>query len=301
MKLGALRKSLLDRSRTDGTTARDVDQLLEYALGLNRTQLLTYSDEDIAEETRAEVTALFERLDAGEPLAYITAHQEFYGYDFVVTPSVLIPRPETERLVERALEIFSEAMLSEEYARIEVYDVGTGSGAIILSLLSELRGRFNFAQLKKHSFTGVDISDSARAVAAFNSGRLGHDDLVRIVPGDLLSGLEEEPSDSQRKHRFFLLLSNPPYIADNEELDASVQNHEPAVALRGGPNGMELPERLLEEFWHKSGSFSSSCALIEIGHQQSHTVECVARRLGFEGVEFIEDFHGIRRVALIKR
>jgi release factor glutamine methyltransferase len=309
MQLQTLRKSLLQRLERNDVQTRELDFLLEYALGLSRSQILSLGETEVREECQIALERLIDRLVAGEPLAYITAHQEFYGYDFVVTPSVLIPRSETERLVEKAISIFSNAVDSKLYSRVVVCDVGTGSGAILLSLLSELSRRYSRAQLRHHLFSGVDISDAALAVASFNAGRLGHEPLVKFRHGDLLSTLDKDLNsdlkdrghDLARDEMFFLLLSNPPYIADAELLDDSVQNYEPSLALRGGASGMELPERLIEQFWQEANSFSHAEALIEIGHQQSHTVECVAQRIGFDGVEFIEDFHGIRRIALIKR
>ena len=160
---------------------------------------------------------LLERRRKGEPIQYITGETEFYGLPFRVTPDVLIPRPETEHLVEKAIE------LAFNFANLRIVDVGTGSGAIAVALADKL---------PKASITATDISSRALALAAENAKRNGAS--IRFRVGDLF-----EPVDGER---FQIIVSNPPYAAttDRDSLDVEVRDYEPAQALFAGEDGLEL-------------------------------------------------------------
>ncbi len=195
--------------------------LLSHAIGCERAYLFGHPEQELRElEWLHYGRYLHERLQ-GKPTQYITKKQEFYGREFRVTPDVLIPRPETEHVVEIALP------LARGVGR--VLDVGTGSGALAVTL-----------QLDSAAETwATDISPTALGVASENSRRLGA--RVRFVACDLVAALAER--------RFDLVVSNPPYVplADEPGLQREVRDYEPRVALFGGPNGLEIYERLIRE------------------------------------------------------
>lgn len=207
----------------------EAELLLAYALGISRAYLLARLSEPLDGETNARFAALVARRAQGEPLAYVLGHQEFFSLDFIVDRRVLIPRPETELLVERALGILEHA------SRIEptVVDIGTGSGAIIISIAS---------RVARAKFSATDISRDALDVARLNAERLGVTARIEFREGDLLEPLCE-PID--------LLVANLPYIPATRErfarLPREIREFEPRVALIGGLDGLSLTRRLLSD------------------------------------------------------
>lgn len=195
--------------------------LLAHLLGRPRSYLYAHPEEPLSEPLRRQFERLLEERLAGKPTQYITGRQEFYGRDFLVTPAVLIPRPETEHLVETALALAVNAEA--------IVDVGCGSGAIAVTLSLEMR-RMVWA---------TDISLEALAVAAENVRRLGAQ--VRLINCDLISALASASMD--------LIVSNPPYVPDGEAagLQREVRQFEPPVALFAGPTGLEIYYRLIAD------------------------------------------------------
>jgi release factor glutamine methyltransferase len=218
---------------------------------------------------------LHERMQ-GKPTQYITGRQEFYGREFRVTPDVLIPRPETEHVVEAALK---RAQVASGQGRLSVIDIGTGSGAIAVTLALETRA----------SVTATDISNAALCVASGNARRLKAP--VHFVACDL--------ADAIAGGRFDLVVSNPPYVpeSDSSTIQREVRDHEPAVALYGGKDGFDVYRRLIPEAARllKPGGW----LVMEIGYRSG---EAVASMLGtWRDVETVPDLAGLARVMVARR
>jgi release factor glutamine methyltransferase len=218
------------------------------------------------------------RRAAREPVAMIVGHREFWGLDFEVTPDVLIPRPETEFIVEEVLEY---ARGGASLARI--IDVGTGSGCLAVSLAT----LFPEAQV-----LATDVSARALAVAKRNAERLGVADRVRFLEADLLAGVEGVAD---------VIVSNPPYVPRREAatLQPEVGGYEPAEALFGGGDGLEIMRRLLAT----AGDHlvPDGRLITEFGDGQEVDVTALARELGWQVLNVRDDLQGIARVALLKR
>src|SRR5262245_36534608 len=213
------------RQRSVESPRLEAQLLLAHALDCRRIDLYTRSDEAPAEEQRGRFRELVRRRAEGCPVAYLVGRRDFFFLDFEVTPAVLIPRPETEDLVNEFLR------LAKTVPNPTVLDVGTGSGAIAVSVARQHPGA---------RVTATDVSPEALAVAARNAGRHGVADRVRFLAGDLFAALPDG-------ERFDFVLSNPPYVAAEEMagLPPHVRDHEPRLALDGGPGGLAVIERAL--------------------------------------------------------
>lgn len=241
------------------------------ALGQSRSWVLSHLDEPF-EESLAEPD-LARRLQR-EPLAYIFGVKEFYGRPFAVRPGVLIPRPETECLIELVMEI------ARDWPHLNsVLDVGTGSGCIAITLALETRLRL----------TGTDISAAAFAVAEQNASALG-------AEVEFLLGNKFDPVDERR---FDMIVSNPPYIPEGEELMPEVGEHEPPEALFAGEDGLAAYRWIAEESIRHSTEEGWLC--VEIGAGQSETVEAIADHAGWELLRSMRDLSGIERVLAFRR
>ena len=262
---------------------RDTETLLLHALktnvpDANLAWLIAHEDEPLAADAAGPFCDLIERRLAGEPIQYITGEAEFYGLPFHVNRDVLIPRPETEHLVEKVM------ALAAEFVRPKIVDVGTGSGAIAVALAHALP----FAVI-----TATDISADALAVAKANAARNGVADRVRFFKGDLLEAVAGE--------HFDIVISNPPYVPeiDHATLDVEVRDYEPAQALFAGEDGLQIYRRLIPAAFGAlvPGGFLA----LEIGYGQRAGIEALLVREGFAGIEFIPDLQGIARVAVARR
>lgn len=230
-------------------------------LGVSRTWLLTHPEAEIEGEP------LLERRERHEPLAYILGRREFYGRDFEVSPAVLIPRQDTETLIDAALRLGPPSG--------SVLDVGVGSGAIAVTLKLE-RPNWNV--------TGVDISPEALAVASGNACRLNAE--VRFLLSDAFAALSGET--------FELIVSNPPYIGREEALMPDVLDFEPHLALFAEEGGLAFYRRLAIEapdYLHSEG-----LVLLEVGHTQAQSVRTLFESVGWQHLETINDLAGIPRV-----
>jgi release factor glutamine methyltransferase len=225
----------------------------------------------------AAFDAFIARRERREPVAYILGRKEFWSLEFEVSPAVLIPRPDTETVVELAL----AALKKTPPARI--LDLGTGSGCLLISLLTE----FPHA-----SGTGLDISPDALGLAARNAARLGVAARASFVHGDFGA----HPLEG----RFDLVVSNPPYIpdADIARLEADVRNHEPRLALSGGTTGLASIERIAAAL--RDVLDAQGLALIEIGHDQAKTARAVLEDKGLEVARIAKDLAGRDRVAVVR-
>lgn len=259
------------------TASLDAQLLLCAVLDVPRTTLLAYPERVLTYEQAAAYEALIARRAAGEPVAYLLGQREFFGLDFAVTPAVLIPRPETEHLVEAAL-----AWLAQ-HPGAWVADIGTGSGAIAVSVA------YHAPQAQVYA---VDLSEEALAVAAQNAAR--HQTRVIFLQGDLLEPLRALPQ------RVDLLLANLPYIATEEVPRLEVSRHEPHLALDGGLDGLRLIERLLR-------AAPDVCApdallLLEIGADQGAALRQMAESiLAPRSVAIRQDYAGLDRLVVIQR
>ena len=252
----------------------DAELLLRYALGCDRAYLLTHPESKLTPDQIATYDGWLARRSLHEPIQYIVGEQEFFGLKFRVTPDVLIPRPETEHLVEAAL------ARADHDPRVRIADVGTGSGAIAVTLAHALPNALVIA---------LDISPAALGLARENALRFGVADRIEFVASDLLAGIEGGDFD--------LIVSNPPYVAENERLELQVRAFEPRLALYAGPEGLEIYQRLIPQA--RAAIKPGGWLLMEIGHGQR---EALADMLEvWENVSFADDLQGIPRVVCAQK
>jgi release factor glutamine methyltransferase len=256
------------------TTRRDAELLLMRALGCDRAYLLTHPEAGLTSDQAALYQDWLARRARHEPVQYIVGEQEFFGLKFGVTPDVLIPRPETEHLVEAAL-----ARVKRD-APVHIADVGTGSGAIAVALA---------LALPKASVTALDISAAALAVARDNAELHKVSERIRFCESDLLGAVAGESFD--------MIVSNPPYVAEDEVLELQVRDYEPPSALFAGTDGLDVYRRLIPQA--QAALKPGGWLLMEIGHgQRSALAQLLA---GWESVTFIADLQGIPRAACAQK
>ncbi len=250
---------------------QDAALLLQFTLGCTRAELLAYPQRALTEEQQHRYRARIAERLRGTPIQYILGEQEFFGLPFFVTPDVLIPRPETEHLVEAALHHLRGHLAPR------IVDVGTGSGAIAVALAHALPQAYG---------TATDISPAALVVAESNAERNAVAARIRWVQGDLLTPLLHE--------RFDAVVSNPPYIAAAEgtTLPREVREHEPAQALFAGASGLEIYERLFPQA--RAVLVPDGWLFAEIGAGQRDSI--AALLADWRQVAFLPDLQGIPRV-----
>ncbi|MGA3045778.1 MAG: peptide chain release factor N(5)-glutamine methyltransferase [Terracidiphilus sp.] len=250
----------------------DAELLLLQLLHQDRAWLMAHSSDDIGFDHWNRYYELLERRYNGEPIQYITGETEFYGLPFWVTPDVLIPRPETEHLVEKVIE------LAAQFKSPRIVDIGSGAGAIAVALAHKL---------VNVQFTAIDLSADALTIAQENAKRNSAN--IRFLEGDLLAPVADE--------QFEIIVSNPPYVpeSDRPTLSVEVRDHEPALALFAGPDGLDIYRRLIPQaFAHLvPGGYLA----LEIGYGQSPAIETLLTDSGFQNIELIPDLQGIPRVA----
>lgn len=262
---------------------RDTETLLLHVLrqttqGANLAWLIAHDGEPLPPEQAAAFCNLVERRLAGEPIQYVTGEVEFYGLLFSVNRDVLIPRPETELLVENTL-AFAPIFRSPR-----ILDIGTGSGAIAIALAHEWPDA---------TVTAIDLSASALETARHNAERNGFVDHIRFLQGDLLAPVAGE--------LFELIVSNPPYVSERDRatLDVEVRNFEPAQALFAGDDGLAIYRRLISEAF--KALTAGGILLLEIGYGQRETIQALLVSGGFAEIEFFNDLQSIPRVAKAQR
>jgi release factor glutamine methyltransferase len=260
------------------TAIRDAELLLLHILQIPRVTLIAHPDEELSANQRAAYEDSIARRLHHEPIQYITGQQEFYGLAMKVTPAVLIPRPETEHLVEAVLELLPAN------EPLKLADIGTGSGAIAIALA---------AHLPQAAITALDISAEALAIATANAHEHKVADRIRFLQSDLLSALNPEAET------FDAIVSNPPYVAeaDRETLHPQVRDHEPATALFAGKTGLDIYRRLIPQAY--SALKPDGLLALEIGHDQQDAVASLLQT--WWKVCFIKDLQQIPRVALAKK
>jgi release factor glutamine methyltransferase len=269
----ALHRAAGQLSNTSDTARLDAEILMAHALGVTRSELLLRHLRDDAPATFA---ALVDRRGAHEPVAYITGEQEFYGRTFAVSPAVLIPRSDSETPIAAALEAQPEA------ARI--LDCGTGSGALLLTLLAER---------PKARGVGIDCAPEALAVAAANAARLALSDRAELREANW-----REPDWAAGLGTFDLIIANPPYVEDTAQLDRTVHEYEPHAALYSGPEGLEDYRALIPEL--PALLEPGGVVVLEIGYAQGDAVSAVATAAGFSS-ELRRDLAGRPRALILRR
>jgi release factor glutamine methyltransferase len=265
----------------DISSARlDAEVLLSFCLGSDRLEFYKNPDMTIGETKLTAFRNLIARRLQWEPVAYITGRKEFWSFTLEVNNSVLIPRPDTEIIVEEVLDVYRNF----NSLPVRILDIGTGSGAIALALALEIDGA---------KVVATDISDAALKLAQKNAATLGLKEKIDFHHGNLL-----EPVDGL----FDIIVSNPPYIAANdyEELPASVKVFEPREALLAGESGLEFYEKLIYQaagYLQKNGWL-----LLEIGAKQEAGIREIMKDSGFyDSIEMRRDYAGLPRVIKARR
>ena len=255
----------------------DAELLLMFAFGRDRTYLYTHPEHALTTEESLRYEGALAQRATGMPPQYIIGHQEFWGMDLTVSPAVLIPRPETEHLVETVLD------LARALDRPRIVDVGTGSGCIALALAKELPNA---------EIHAVDVSEEALKVARVNATRHQLELRVTFHLSDLLEAFQPED-------RFDFVVSNPPYISESEKsgLQIEVREFEPHLALFSGPSGYEVIEKLISQAAQalKPGGW----LVMEIGAGQQERLTVLLKE--WTNLRFVSDLQGIQRVAAAQR
>jgi release factor glutamine methyltransferase len=249
--------------------AAEAKLLLRYVLDCTATDIAAYPEREIAESQSSRYGSLVTRRAAGEPIAYLVGSREFFGREFRVTPAVLIPRPETELLVEIAL-----AKVSRD-GTARVLDLGAGSGCVAITLALEL----------KSAVTGIDVSADALVVAGENAARLGAQ--VTFIESDWFAAVEGE---------FDLIVGNPPYVAEGDShLGEGDLRFEPMTALACGADGLSAIRRILADAPRHLAP--SGWLFLEHGYDQAEAMRMLFTEAGFADIEQHRDLAGIMRVS----
>jgi release factor glutamine methyltransferase len=257
----------------------NAELLLMFVLNCDRAYLFAHPEREINSDEKLQYDRLLADRSRGVPAQYITGHQEFWGMDLLVTPAVLIPRPETEHLIEAALEIFRSDFAAK--SPIRIVDAGTGSGCIALALAKEL---------PHAEIVATDISATALDVARANAARHQLENRIAFQQGDLLAGLAAP---------FDLIVSNPPYVGESEEdsVQMEVRKFEPRNAVFAGPIGTEVIARLIPQA--HSVLTQGGWLMMEISGTIASQV--VAMLEGWNNVQVRNDLQGIARVVQARR
>lgn len=268
----------LDASPHADRARPDTETLLLHLVGKNRAWLMAHLDDDFAGCAAIRFAGLLDRRLRGEPIQYIVGETEFFGLPFRVTPDVLIPRPETEHLVEKAIE------LARRRAAPRIVDLCTGSGAIAVALAHALAAT---------QVTATDLSHAALAVAQENALRNRVESRIRFLEGDLFEPVAGE--------RFDLAVANPPYVptSEGQSMSVEVRDHEPALALFAGVDGLDIYRRLIAAA--PAVLVPGGYIVLEIGYGQAQAVDGLLVEAGFRRIEFVPDLQGIPRVACAER
>lgn len=252
----------------------EAQALMRCVLGnVSRAWLIVHEQDEMTQQQQDDFAVLLQRRLAGEPIAYILGMREFYGLEFKVTPAVLIPRPDTETLVEAAL-----ARISAQWP-CRVLDLGTGSGAIAIAIAH---------YRPQAEVVAVDASSAALAIATENAKTLNTPN-VRLLHSDWFGALQDE--------KFDVIVSNPPYVAEQDPYLAAL-GFEPATALASGTDGLDDIRRIVKESpKHLS---AGGWLLLEHGYDQAEAVVALLKKAGFSDAVALPDLSGVLRVTLGK-
>jgi len=259
----------------------NAELLVLFVLGRERAYLYAHPERELSSEEQSRYDEVIRERARGCPTQYITGHQEFWGLDLLVSPAVLIPRPETEHVVETVLELVKRYE-AEPPGKLRLIDVGTGSGCIALALASEL---------PKAEVHACDISEEALEMARINAARLGLDRRVRFRKSDLLAAYSRDTFD--------FVVANPPYVGDSEadKVQKQVREFEPKVAVFSGEEGMDIYRRLIPQATDalKPGGWF----VAEIGFSAEEKVRGLLA--GWQDVQVTQDLQGIPRVIAARK
>jgi len=262
-----------------GSPRLNAETLLMFVLGVNRAYLYAHPERELNDDQQARYHEVIGQRSTGMPSQYITGHQEFWGLDFVVSPAVLIPRPETEHLVETVLE------LAREVPRPRIVDVGTGSGCIALALTHELKNAEVYA---------VDLSADALEIARANAARLQLDGKVTFLQCNVLAALAD-------RRDFDFVVSNPPYVGNDEadKVQRSVFEFEPRMAVFSGESGLDVIRPLIAQAHValKSGGWLA----MEIGYSMRDVVVALLNPTLWDEPMVVPDLQGIPRVIAARK
>lgn len=261
------------------TPRLDVELFLQKALGdVDRIYIHLNLNKELTDKQYEEFLGYINDRINGRPVAYIVGNREFMGLDFFVKEGVLIPRPDTETLVEEIIELCKNK--SEE---INIVDIGTGSGAITVSLAK---------YIENSRVISLDISDIPLEVGKINAVNNGVDDRIEFIKSDVFSGIKD------RGEKFDIIVSNPPYIPrkDIETLHTQVKDYEPYNALEGGEDGLDFYRQITEEsveYLNQDGILA-----YEVGHDQVEDVSKIMKHHGYDKIYTKKDIQGIDRVVI---
>lgn len=261
------------------TPRLDVELFLQKALGdVDRIYIHLNLNKELTNEQYEEFLGYISDRINGRPVAYIVGNREFMGLDFFVKEGVLIPRPDTETLVEEIIELCKNK--NEE---INIVDIGTGSGAITVSLAK---------YIENSRVISLDISDIPLEVGKINAVNNGVDDKIEFIKSDVFSGIKN------RGEKFDIIVSNPPYIPkkDIETLHTQVKDYEPYNALEGGEDGLDFYRQITEEsiqYLKQNGILA-----YEVGHDQAEDVSKIMKYHGYDRIYTKKDIQGIDRVVI---
>ena len=243
----------------------DSELLLSKTLGKKREEILTNLNQEICLKDLSKYKKLIQRRSKNEPLAYIMEEKEFWSKNFFLSQDTLIPRPETELMVEKLVKIFKEK-------KITILDIGTGSGCILISILGEL---------KKSTGIGIDISKKALVIAKKNSEKHNTLNNIKFLNKSLKSKFNQ---------KFDLIVSNPPYIKSNEikNLSEDIKRYEPIIALDGGNDGLDLIKKVI--YKTKNILKINGTLALEIGNEQNKKVSKILVKNNFKIEHTIKDY-----------
>ncbi len=258
----------------------DSEVLLAFCMEEKRTRLLSHPEKIVPEQIAGIFSSLLARRSSGEPVAYLIGQKEFWSLPFMVDRRVLIPRPDTEILVEEALSFAKDARRAD---RISILEIGTGSGAVSVALASELPSAF---------ITATDIAEGALEIAYLNAAKNKVGRQISFIKGSLF-----EPVSG----KFDLIVSNPPYISEAEYagLPREIRNFEPIEALVAGPQGIECHKEIIagaRDFLNSDGAL-----FLETGALQQQKIEEILKKEGYNRIVFRKDYAGLFRVAGARR
>lgn len=282
MKIRDIIKNSMDQiSGISSTPMLDSELMVAKALGRDRLYVIIHMDDELGEELADKIQAMVEERKSGRPLQYITGHQEFMGLDFYVSEGVLIPRPDTEVLVEKVMEF------AKEFDSPRILDIGCGSGAISVSLAK---------YVDSSRVWSVDISKKALEIGKRNARSNGVEDRIEFWESDLFRKFEGEDIE------FEIIVSNPPYIrrADIQELHVQVKDYEPKGALDGGVDGLDFYRKIVDQ--GRKYLVSGGYMAFEVGHDQAEDVAMIMENSSsFENISVYKDLPGIDRVVIGKK
>ncbi len=277
------------KTKGSETPRVDAEWLLCSVLGFRRVELYTNFDRPLNENERERYRNFIRRRASGEPVAYILGEKSFAGYDFEVTSAVLIPRPETELLVEHVTDAIQARLLTDPVRQIRVLDAGTGSGCIAISIAKWWQRKMKDRESESPNHGLVidawDISEDALKVASANAVRHGTGEMVRFSKVDML-----DPASYSRADGWDFVVSNPPYIGDEEfsALAVGVKDFEPRLALWGHPDGLYFYRQLAE--FARLVTRAHGKIFLEIGYEQGDLVKSLLESHGWASVRVELDY-----------